>query len=335
MRNNSFSLDFEIHDGLVQAAFKEREIGSPNIGEVKVAIEYSSINYRDLLAFKGNRAIARRYPYTPGVDFVGHVLESRTERFVEGEKVALFAAADRECFPGGWSNFSIVKADRLIRLHEHWPLECVAAVGTAGLAAASALDFISRNSDEISDQHKLCAVTGSTGGVGSLACLLAAKTGFKVTAVVRNLIEAPTSLLFEIGVEKIIDLNELIKGTELFLGKQEYDVAIDTIGGKYTTALAKKLKNGGAMGVCGLVAGQELHGLDLLPFLMRGIAIGGSGAEIISGERRHRVLNLMREIYMSEKLKKIYTRLSIYQIPKMLESYETSKPFGRIVIKFE
>ena len=99
--------------------------------------------------------------------------------------------------------------------------------------------------------------------------------------------------------------------------------------------LAKKLKNGGAMGVCGLVAGQELYGLDLLPFLMRGIAMGGSGAEIISGERRQRVLNLLSDIYLSEKLNKIYTCFSIFQIPKLLESYQISNPFGRILIEFK
>jgi len=333
MKSKSISLDFGLNDKLVFQKFSEKIICSPKNGEVKIAVEYTSINYRDFLASQGNRGVVRKFPYTPGVDLVGRILESGALGYEVGAPVALFALADGECYPGGWSTTCTVKADRLIFLDDRWSLESVAAVGTAGLAAASAVDFVSRNGPKSSNQIKVCAVTGATGGVGVLSCILAKKAGFEVMAFVRNCSKASVSKLYDLGVAKIIDLEYLLEGVQMSLGKQEFDVAIDTLGGPIATALAKKLKIGGAMGVCGLVTGQDFPGLNLLPFLLRGISMAGSGAEVINGDRMQRALELLKNLYNSEELKSVYTVVPFDKVPSILSSYDELKPFGRIVIK--
>lgn len=333
MQSRSISIDLCLNDRLVFPKFNERIIGSPRIGEVKIAVEYTSINYRDFLAYQANRGVARKFPYTPGVDLVGRILESGTLGYEVGAPVALFALADGECYPGGWSTICSVRTDRLIMLDDRWSLKSVAAVGTAGLAAASAVDFVSRNGSKSSSEIKLCAVTGATGGVGVLSCILAKMAGFEVMAVVRNLSKASASKLYDLGVAKIIDLEHLLEGVQMSLAKQEFDVAIDTLGGTVATALAKKLKIGGALGVCGLVTSQEIPGLNLLPFLLRGISMSGSGAEVIYGDRMQRALELLENLYISEEIKSVYTVVPFDKVPSILSSYNELKPFGRIVIE--
>jgi acrylyl-CoA reductase (NADPH) len=334
MKHSSISLDLEINGGIIQPVIRERTIKSPEVGEVKVAVNYSSVNYRDYLAFLGNRGVVRRFPYTPGVDLVGRIIESCAVGYSEGAPVALFSLSEGECYPGGWSSICITKANRLILLEESWPLECVAAVGTAGLAAASAIDFVVRNYTKTSECRPHCAITGATGGVGAIACVLAAKAGFQVTAFVRDISKAPVSKLHDLGVASVIELTSLLAGTEMNLSKQEFDGAIDTLGGVVTSALAKKLKCGGAMGVCGLVTSQEFPGLNLLPFLLRGISIGGSGAEVLVGHRRERVLELVSSLYSFNKLPQLYSTVPFSQLPALLATGRGGSYFGRVVVSF-
>ena len=108
---------------------------------------YSSINYRDFLASKGNLAVARRYPYVPGVDLVGKVIESTNKNFSQGDRVAAFSIPNNNIYPGAWSNYCKMHPKSLFKIPKQWKFEDVISVGTAGLAAASGINSIVLNSN--------------------------------------------------------------------------------------------------------------------------------------------------------------------------------------------
>ncbi len=56
-------------------------------GRVVVRVHYSALNYKDALGLSRPGAILSRYPFIPGCEFVGTVVESDHADFNEGDEV--------------------------------------------------------------------------------------------------------------------------------------------------------------------------------------------------------------------------------------------------------
>ena len=279
--------------GILNKVLKKNEVLVKNL--------YSSINYRDHLAFKGNHAIARKYPYIPGVDFVGYVIDSNDKKFLKGQRVGAFSIPNNQASPGAWSSHLKINTKFLFKLKSDWSYQDVITIGTAGLAAASGINLIKKNVD-----HKKKAlsivITGASGGVGSIACLIAKSLNWKIT-VVSRLPKKFNSFFKFLGVDKVIDKDDFISKSQMSILPQEFDCAIDCVGGKYLTNTLKRLKNNGVCSLSGMIDGRNLEDLTVIPFLIRGISLMGTGSEVLNKTKKNNSFKIINDLITSGKLK--------------------------------
>jgi acrylyl-CoA reductase (NADPH) len=293
---------------------------------------FSSINYRDYLASKGSLAVARRFPYVPGVDLVGKVIESSNKNFLKGDRVAAFSIPNNNAYPGAWSNYCKIHSRNLFKIPKKWKFEDVISIGTAGLAAASGINSILLNS-KINKKNKFSLlVTGASGGVGSVACLFGKMFGWKITAVTRN-VKKNKRYLKSLGVQKIIGSKNFLLDSKMNLLPPEYDAIMECLGGKYLWNSIKKLKKNGVCALSGLIAGQDLSGVSVLPFLMRGIVLVGTGAEILDQKRKKNSLKLIGKLIETGQLKKIQKKINFGQVSNKLKDWPNNNNTGRLIIK--
>lgn len=300
--------------------------------EVIIKNFFSSINYRDFLSFKGNLAVARKFPYIPGVDFVGEIINSSSKKFPIGIKVGSFAIPNESAYPGVWSNYLKLRTKNLFIIKKGWNLEDVITVGTAGLAAASGVSSIIKNKSYKKDQSFSLLVTGATGGVGSISCILGCLLGWRIIAVTREL-KKNSSFLKRVGVSEIIDTKSFLSSSSMNLLQQKYDAAIDCLGGDILSSVIKKLKNNGVCASAGLVADQGLSNLTVIPFLIRGVSLIGTGSEILDKKRKNESFRLISELIKSKLLKKLRKRIKFNEVNYFLNNWTSKKNKGRIIFK--
>ena len=77
-------------EGKAKASVQELDDSRlPADGNVTVAVEYSTLNYKDGLCVNGLGGLVRNFPHVPGVDFAGTVESSDDARYKAGDKVVL------------------------------------------------------------------------------------------------------------------------------------------------------------------------------------------------------------------------------------------------------
>lgn len=304
-------------------------IPDPGHREVLVAIEYSSINFRDMLACRGNLGVTRRFPYTPGVDLSGAVVKSQSEEFKIGDQVFVMAAPPRGLHPGGWAKYARVNEDLLWHKPSAFSPRQMAAIGTAGLSAA--LGVVSMKSSYLGiDPPKDVLITGATGGVGSLGLALCAGMGFRVTATTRR--KDKSDYLYALGAHRVIDHLDIIDESGPNLLKQEYDFALDTLGGKALVGCLKRLKNNGVLSSAGLADTQQIENLTVLPFLMRGVSLIGTGAEVATKDKQKAALDLLEKFLSADKINQIAVSVDFNLISAAIHDMENGHHKGRFIV---
>src|SRR6185295_9855382 len=168
-------------EGKFERTIVDRSIDDLPMGEVVIHVHYSALNYKDALSATGNKGITRKFPHTPGIDAAGTVEISRHEDFAVGDEVIVtgYDLGMNTC--GGWGQFIRVPASWVVKKPEPYTLRESMIMGTAGFTAASALHklaLLGQNPD-----MGPIVVTGSTGGVGSMAVAILSKAGYEVIAV--------------------------------------------------------------------------------------------------------------------------------------------------------
>jgi len=255
-------------DGKPVPAIKQLTQADLPAGEVLVAIDYSSINYKDAMAITGTGKIIRSFPMVPGIDFAGTVVESSSADYQAGDKVVLTGWSVGERFWGGYSQMQRVKAEWLVPLPKGLNTHSAMAIGTAGLTAmlcVMALEDAGVKSGKI-------VVSGANGGVGSVAISLLAKLGYEVTALSQRPDENRDYLL-SLGAKDVIGGPEW-KEKPAPLASQRWQGAVDVVGGTVLARLLSEMDYGGAVAACGLAGG---FGLDttVMPFILRGVRLLG------------------------------------------------------------
>ena len=249
-------------------------------GDVVIRAEYSSVNYKDALAGTGKGKIARTLPLVGGIDVAGTVLESGTPGLTPGDPVLVNGSGLSEDRDGGYADIVRVPGELVIRRPDGFDAWTAMALGTAGFTAALALQRLQENG--LTPDHGPIAVTGATGGVGSVAVDLLAGQGYEVVAVTGK--SDAEDYLRELGAARVIGRDALAtKGRPL--EKVAWGGAVDNVGGVALAELLRTTAPWGSIASIGLAGGHELD-TTVMPFILRGVSLLGITSANCPRERR-------------------------------------------------
>jgi acrylyl-CoA reductase (NADPH) len=248
------------------ADFDEKDLMA---GDVTVAVQWSTLNYKDGLALTGKSPVVRRFPMIPGIDFAGTVETSSHPEWKQGDKVILNGWGLAETHLGAFAEKARVKGDWLIRLPETMSTREAMAIGTAGYTAMLAVMALERAG--IVQASGPVIVTGAAGGVGSVAIALLAKLGYSVIASTGR--AAETAYLKGLGAAEVIERKELT-GPPRTLGKERWAGGIDAVGSTTLANVLSMTRYRGAVAACGLAGGMDLP-TTVAPFILRGVTLMG------------------------------------------------------------
>lgn len=237
-------------------------------GDVTVAIDYSTVNYKDGLAITGRGGIAKRLPIVPGIDFAGTVVASSSPRFQAGDRVVLNGFEAGVTHHGGFAQRARVPGDWLVKLPEGLSTRQAAAIGTAGFAAMLCVLALERGGVRRGD----VLVTGAAGGVGSVAIALLSQLGHRVIASTGRWEEA--DYLRDLGAHEVIDRATLSAPPNKPLGAERWHGAVDTVGSHTLVNVLAQTRYGGTVAACGLAQGLDLQA-SVVPFIVRGVTLAG------------------------------------------------------------
>ena len=208
---------------------KEIDISHLKDGNVLVKIDYSSLNFKDAMILKDGGRIVRKFPFVPGIDFSGTVVESQDDKFKKDDKVILTGFRVGEAYFGGFAQYAKVDANFLIKIPKSLDTHKSMMLGTAGFTALLC-SFAVKAKEELllGEKVKDVLVTGATGGVGSIAIMILSKMGYDVHAVTGK--KDKNDYLKDLGAKNIIDRKEF-EGESKLLEKGVWDGVVDTVGG--------------------------------------------------------------------------------------------------------
>ncbi|WP_171038222.1 NADPH:quinone oxidoreductase family protein [Aquibacillus sediminis] len=238
--------------------------------EVLIEVYYSSVNYKDGLASVPNSTIVKQYPFVPGIDLAGVVIESKDNRFKAGDKVIATSYEIGVTHYGGYSEYASVPADWIVPLPTGLTLEEAMVYGTAGFTAALSVHRLEENGLTPEDGKVL--VTGATGGVGSIAVAMLSKRGYEVVASTGK--TSAHDYLKQLGASEVISREDVYNEKIRALDKQQWAAAVDPVGGDTLAAILSKLNYGGAVAVSGLTGGTKVP-TAVFPFILRGVSLLG------------------------------------------------------------
>ena len=306
------------------AQFDEAELME---GDVTVAVEWSTLNYKDGLAIAGKAPVVRRFPMIAGIDFAGTVEQSSHPAWKAGDKVVCTGWGLGETHLGAYAERARVKGDWLVRLPDGLSAREAMAIGTAGFTAMLAVLALERQG--VSPKRGPIVVTGAAGGVGSVAIAVLGKLGFHVIASTGRLSEAP--YLKSLGAAEVIDRNEL-SGPPKPLAKERWAGGIDSVGSTTLANLLSMTRYGGAIAACGLAAGMDLPA-SVAPFILRGVCLLGIDSVMCPiAPRKAAWERLARDLDRS-KLAEITHEISLHQVIETAPRILAGEVRGRIVVK--
>ncbi|KLT72786.1 hypothetical protein PL75_06840 [Neisseria arctica] len=250
-------------------------------GEVTVAVEYSTINYKDGLALTHKSPVVRRFPLIAGIDFAGTVTESSHPDFKAGDRVTANGWDLGFTHHGGLSQLARVPAKWLIKLPDSITTREAAAIGTAGYTAM--LGVLALQQHGTTPDKGEVLVTGAGGGVGSVAVALLAELGYRVTASTGRMHEA--DYLHKLGANEIIDRSELDAPSSKPLLRERWVAAIDSAGSHTLANILAQTRYGGIVACNGLAQGADLV-TTVMPFILRGVTLAGIDSVYAPVEKR-------------------------------------------------
>lgn len=249
-------------------------------GEVLVKVHYSGINYKDAMANMTQSPIVKHYPFTPGIDLAGEVVESIDDRFSVGDKVIVTSYELGVSHDGGFSEYQRVKAEWVVPLPEGLTLKQAMILGTAGLTAALSVDQLEQHQI---DQALPVLVTGATGGVGSISTAILNNLGYRVAAMTGK--SEMHDWLMTLGAESIVDREAFMNEKPRVLDREQYSGAVEVAGGDVLSRVLTKVKYNGTVSLSGLTAGVKVPA-TVYPFILRGIHLAGIDSVYCPIEKR-------------------------------------------------
>jgi len=295
-------------------------------GDVTVAVEASTVNYKDGLAITGKAPVIRRFPLVPGIDFAGTVISSEHPEWRAGDKVVLNGWGTGETHHGAYAQKSRVNGDWLVPLPEGMTAFDAMAVGTAGYTAMLCVMALERHG--ITPDRGPVVVTGAAGGVGSVAVALLSRLGFHVIASTGR--SAESEYLMDLGAAEIIARDELNVAVKP-LAKERWAAGIDAVGSTTLANVLSMTSYGGAVAACGLAQGMDLPG-SVAPFILRGVSLLGVDSVMAPKALRLEAWRRIGTELDHAKLAALSTTIPFSGVVNAAHDIVEGKVRGRIVI---
>ncbi len=315
-------------DGATRAAVQEIDEGRLPESEVLVAIEYSTLNYKDGLCIGPGGGLVRNYPHVPGIDFAGTVERSSDPRYRPGDRVVLTGWRVGEAHWGGHAQKASVRADWLVPLPEGLTTRAAMAVGTAGLTAMLAVMAL--------EDHGLVAgrgpvlVTGAAGGVGSVATAILSRLGHEVAAVTGRPEQA--EYLTGLGAARIVPREELSEVTRKPLESETWAGCVDAVAGAMLGRVLKQMKYGAPVAAVGLAGGAAIEGALITPFILRGVNLLGIDSVMQPYARRVAAWGRITRDLPIDRLEAMVVPATLADLPRLGAEILQGRVRGRVVV---
>ena len=307
---------------------KEIEKNQLKDGNVLVKVDYSSLNYKDALILNDGGKIVRKFPFVPGIDVAGEVIESSSDIFNIGDKVIATGYKIGMKVFGGFGELVQLPEEWVVPLPENLSLKDAMSLGTAGLTAGACVKKMI--CAEIPNNMPII-VSGATGGVGSVAVNLLSKLDYEVHAITGKSEEK--DILLRMGAEKVINRDEFMQDPVKPMDKGIYAGGVDTVGGDMLAKMISLITNHGAVACCGNVRGMKFTS-SVFPFILRGVSLIGIDSAESKIEFKKDIWNLFAGDWSLDL--QDYTRiLSLKEIDNEITRILKGKQVGRVVIKHE
>jgi putative YhdH/YhfP family quinone oxidoreductase len=295
---------------------------------VTIRTKYSTINYKDALSHNGTGKIMRKFPTNAGIDMAGTVESSGDPRFKPGDKVIVHGYDMGVAHDGGYAERARVPADWVVRRPESMTAFDAMTMGTAGYTAALAIELMQHNG--LAPDNGPVAVTGATGGVGSVAIDILAKLGYHVVAITGKGEEA--GYLKGVGAKEVV-LRQSLDLTKLRpLDRATFAGAIDNLGGDILAWLLSTSKIGGTVASVGLAAGYKLH-TTVMPFILRGVHLLGADSANTPMPLRQRIWNKLAVEWRPDRVHDQVRTIDFDELPTHFDPYLKGLVRGRTVVR--
>ena len=294
--------------------------------EVRVAVEFSSLNYKDGMAVTGTGKIIRGFPMVPGIDYAGKVIESASGRYKPGDKVILTGWGVGERHWGGYSQQAAAKAEWLVPMPSGLDSSKAMIIGTAGLTAM--LCIMTLEEAGVTPDHGPILVTGASGGVGSVATLLLSQLGYEVAAVTGR--ESTHEYLRGLGATQIVARDTMYADSRP-LESQLWAGAVDTVGGNILARVLAEMKYGAAVAACGLASSFELN-TTVMPFILRNVSLRGVDSVSCPFERRTQAWERLASDLPESAYSAISRTVGLEEIEAVSKEIMAGQVQGRILV---
>jgi acrylyl-CoA reductase (NADPH) len=296
-------------------------------GEVTVAVEYSTLNYKDGMILQGMGRLVRTDPHGPGVDFAGTVERSESPEFAPGDAVILTGWRIGETQWGGYAEKARVKASHLVRRPEGLTACQAMAIGTAGLTAMLAVMALERHALRPGSGDVL--VTGAAGGVGSIAVSLLSRLGYRVVASTGR--PELRDYLSELGAADLIDRSTLTVRPGRPLDSERWAGAVDAVGGTTLATILTQLNYRASVAACGLAGGSDLPA-TVIPFLLRGVNLLGIDSVMCPRDERTEAWQQLARDLPLDRLERITQTVPLSALPELAPKILKGEVRGRTVV---
>ncbi|WP_201558597.1 YhdH/YhfP family quinone oxidoreductase [Psychrobacter sp. 72-O-c] len=314
-------------DGTFNKSIRERNVDDLPENDLLIEVHYSSLNYKDAMSAAGNKMITKNYPHTPGIDAAGIVVSDKSGTFTAGQEVLVFGYDLGMNTSGGLGQMISIPAD--------WALECPSSLtlkeamtyGTGGLTAALCIQKLEKMGAKPADGP--VAVTGATGGVGSISIAILKQLGYEIIAFSGK--PEQSEHLKTLGASEVRHRDTINEVGKKPVGPEIWANAIDTIGGDYLANLLKQTKAGGAVTSCGLASSPEFA-MTVMPFITRAVSLLGIDSVYIPLADKKAIWERVATDMKLTDLESYGEEITLEQTPAYLERFISSTVVGRYVV---
>ncbi|WP_354623120.1 MDR family oxidoreductase [Psychromonas sp. MME2] len=309
-----------------RATVKEIDDSVLPAGDVTVKVSYSTLNYKDALAITGKGPVVRTFPMIPGIDLVGTVEQSDSDKFKVGDSVLLNGYGVGETHCGGLAEKARLKSEWLIPLPKAFSPRQAMSIGTAGYTAMLCVIALEKNG--VTPDKGEILVTGANGGVGSFAIAILAKLGYKVVASTGRVDQA--AYLTKLGAAEIIDRATLSEPGRP-LARERWAGAVDTVGSHTLANVCASTQYGGTVTACGLAQGMDFPS-SVAPFILRGVTLAGIDSVMRPTADRLEAWQRLADILEPTVFDDISNEISLSEAIEVAGDLISGKVRGRVIV---
>ena len=310
-------------------ALEDARLAALAEGDVLVAVEYSTLNYKDGLALTNKGPVVRQWPMVPGIDGVGTVIESRHPRWQPGDRVVHNGWGVGETRWGCLAARAVLAGDGLVRLPSAFTPRQAMAIGTAGYTAMLCVLALERHG--VTPGNGDVLVTGATGGVGSVAVALLASLGHRVVAATGKASEA--DYLSALGAAEVID-RATLSAPGKPLQRERWAAAVDAVGSHTLVNALAQTRYGGVVAACGLAQGADLPA-TVMPFILRGVTLAGVDSVMAPLARREEAWHRLASDLDVALLERMTEEITLADAPARAQDLIAGRVRGRLVVRID